>query len=51
MSDSAVLTNAESGEKRYEDAAAACEGANRVAWPRDLDVPGVPYLPGYAREA
>ena len=42
---------AESGEKRYEDAAAACEGANRVAWPRDLDVPGVPYLPGYAREA
>ena len=36
---------------RYEDAAAACEGANRVAWPRDLDVPGVPYLPGYAREA
>ena len=42
---------AESGEKRYEDAAAACEGVNRVAWPRDLDVPGVPYLPGYAREA
>ena len=42
---------AESGEKRYEDVAAACEAANRVAWPRDLDVPGVPYLPGYAREA
>ena len=41
---------AEQGLEGYEDARAACEGARRVAWPEDLAAPGVPYLPGYAKE-
>lgn len=38
---------AEQGEKDFSDAAAACEDATRTAWPRTLDTPGVPKLPGY----
>ena len=38
------------GEEGFTDAAAACEGAGKTAWPRDLDAPGVPYLPGYDAE-
>ena len=37
---------AEQGQEAYADPAAACEGALRVAWPRDLDAPGVPNLAG-----
>ena len=39
----------EAGQDGFPDAVAACEGAMRAAWPRDLDAPGVPYLPGYAK--
>ena len=38
------------GTEKFADPAAACEGAMRCAWPRDLDAPGVPYLPGYDGE-
>ena len=37
---------AERGEERYRDVDAACESVARVAWPRALDAPGVPHLPG-----
>ena len=40
----------EAGEDGFADAAGACEGAMRTAWPRDLGKPGVPYLPGYGKE-
>ena len=39
------------GSETFADPAAACEGANRTAWPRDLETPGVPYLPGYDGKA
>ncbi len=42
---------AEKGLEGYDDSAAACEGAMKVAWPTELSQPGVPYLPGYAKEA
>ena len=42
---------AETGAEAYDDPAAACEGAGAVAWPTPLAAPGVPYLPGYEREA
>ena len=38
---------AEQGEKDFANAAAACEDATHTAWPRALDTPGVPKLPGY----
>ena len=38
------------GAEKFADPAAACEDAMRCAWPRDLDAPGVPYLPGYDGE-
>ena len=41
----------EEGADRFADAAAACEGAGATAWPRTLDAPGVPYLPGYEGRA
>ena len=40
----------EQGADGFADAAAACEGAMRTAWPHDLGKPGVPYLPGYGKE-
>ncbi len=39
----------EQGADGFADAAAACEGAMRTAWPHDLGKPGVPYLPGYGK--
>ena len=42
---------AEQGLEGYDDAAAACEGAGKVAWPTELSQPGIPYLPGYAKES
>ena len=39
------------GQNRFDDAEAACEDAMRTAWPRTLDAPGVPYLPGCGKEA
>ena len=41
----------ERGADGFSDASAACEGAMRTAWPRDLEGPGVPYLPGYEATA
>ena len=41
----------EEGADRFADAAAACKGAGATAWPRTLDAPGVPYLPGYEGRA
>ena len=35
------------GADGFADPVAATEGAMRTAWPRELDAPGVPYLPGY----
>ena len=34
------------GTDKFADPAAACEGAGRTAWPRDLKTPGVPDLNG-----
>ena len=38
---------AKEGERGFADASAACEDATHAAWPRTLDEPGVPKLPGY----
>ena len=37
----------EAGEDHFADAEAACADAGTTAWPRALDAPGIPYLPGY----
>ena len=37
---------AEQGAETYDDTTAACEDVMRVAWPRELERPGVPRLDG-----
>ena len=37
----------ERGQGSFDDARGACRDAMHTAWPRELDKPGVPYLPGY----
>ena len=36
----------EQGAEAYDDATAACTDVMRVAWPRELDAPGIPNLSG-----
>ena len=40
----------EQGSESYDDPVAACEDVMRVAWPRELSEPGVPYLSGTGEE-